>query len=130
MGYLLFSNSSALIDIPLDKKINMMNSIQNISLYCFGFLLTSLTLLTALLNLSFIEKMQEIGQFKVLLKTIFWSCAVFLLLVILTFIVPFFNSNHQLILFKITLIILCISLVLFFDIGKKFWFVLMGINKK
>ena len=95
-----------------------------------GFLMTVLALLASLVNHQFIEKMQKIGQFRVLLKSIFWNASVFLGLVLLTFIHPFFNLDYQTILWNFSIVGFAIANFLLLDIGKKFWFVFCGLNNK
>lgn len=104
-------------------------SIQTISVAMLGFLMTVLTLLASLVNHEFIEKMQKVGQFRVLLKSIFWNATIFLSLALMVFIQPFFNTNCQSIIWNISLIVFAIANFLLLDIGKKFWFVFCGLKK-
>ena len=128
LGSLLYLKPLEWLQAQEAEKI--VDSIQTISVAMLGFLMTVLALLASLVNHQFIEKMQKIGQFRVLLKSIFWNASVFLGLVLLTFIHPFFNLDYQTILWNFSIVGFAIANFLLLDIGKKFWFVFCGLNNK
>ncbi|HHX2521446.1 TPA: hypothetical protein ACU8BS_001884 [Neisseria subflava] len=116
--------------LPTKDIEKITDSIQSTSIAMLGFLMTVLALLASLVNQEFIKKMQKIGQFQVLLKSIFWTAAIFFSLVFMVFIQPFFNTSYQSTLWKVSLTLFAIANFLLLDIGKKFWFVFCGLNKK
>lgn len=127
---LFFRHSDVVSALDSEAIGQLYNNMQNISLALFGILLTVLALLASLVSHSFIDKMRKTGQFRVLMASIFVNALCFLCLIILTFIKPFLKLEQEVILLKINLNLLCISLVLLLDIGKKFWFVFCGLSQK
>lgn len=113
---------------PENTLHNSAGAFAGISATLLGFMVASLSILTAMINQRLIRNMQRSGHYKVLLKELYYTAASYGLVTILALFNIFLIEPYVTFGMIITISVMAFSTLMMVSVGTKFWKVLSNLH--